>query len=857
MKLTVFIICCFCNSGIANAQSNFSAQNKLIKIGLTHAPPLIILKENALPEGMLVDFLKEVAILENWKIEWNVGNWTDVYNRVKNGQLDLMTYIAYTPERAKYFNFSRKSFVTGWGQVYTNSIDLYQNILDYDHKKIALVKADVHAEGIKEQCKKFSVDCKFIYVDDPGTGFQMLVNKEVDGVVSGSIVGSTYERKYKVSRTSIMYKPTNALFASRRSNNTDLLDTLDTLDTLDSYLYKWKSDSNSPYSISKAKWMGGAPRHLIPVWVYYVLFAIVSLLVVSSLIVSALRKKIKNHIKKYKNQSKQLNQIINLVPHMIYVVNSEGSVVLLNNYASDYFGTTITSNTTTYQLLDKVPQYQTFFENDAELLEKSEGYVFKEVSCKNYQQKEFVFNISKVLFERDDSSSSILTVGVDITEKQNYQNEIKYIAEHDELTGLPNRLLLKNTLLKDFSSGDEKGAVLFIDLDYFKNVNDSLGHLAGDQLLILVAKRIQSIIGNDNILARIGGDEFIVYLKSDKASINEIEKYTITVSKNIIESTCQKFNLEEHSIFISASIGIVILPRDANTYEQVMQRVDIAMYQAKAKGRNDFVIFKGSMENNIFTRQKIIRELHDAIEKSEFFIDYQPQINGNNNKLIGLEALIRWKHPNGVNVQPNDFIPISEECGLILAIGDWVIEEVLKQLSDWINKYDDIPFVTINLSVLQLRNEEFINNLGRLIRKYSIPAYLIEFEITETVMVEQLEKTIYILSQLKNLGIRLSIDDFGTGYSSMSYLKKLPFDKLKIDYSFIKDITTDNDTKTIVKTIIGMSRDLDLDVIAEGVETKKQLNALKKMGCHKFQGFYFDKPSPVEYIEKKYFKTSN
>ena len=849
MKLTVFIICCFCNSGIVNAQSNFNAQKKSIKIGLTHAPPLIILKENTLPKGMLVDFLKEVAILENWEIEWNVGSWTAVYNRAKNGELDLMTYIAYTPERARFFNFSRESFVTGWGQVYSNSTDLYQNILDYDHKKIALVKGDVHADGFKEQCKKFSVGCKFIYVDDPAAGFQMLVNNEVEGVVSGSVVGSTYERKYEVSRTSIMYKPTNALFASQRSKDTDLLD------TIDRYLYKWKSDSGSPYSISKAKWMGGVPTQLIPIWVYYVLLAIVSLLVVSFLIVSALRKKIKKHIKKYKNQSKQLNQIINLVPHMIYVVNSEGGVVLLNNYASDYFGTTTSSNTTTYQLLDKVPQYQCFFENDAQLLEKGEGSVFKEMSCKNYEQKEFVFNVSKVLFETGDNSSSILTVGVDITEKQNYQNEIKYIAEHDELTELPNRLLLKDTLIKDFLLNDAKGSVLFIDLDYFKNVNDSLGHLAGDQLLILVTKRVQSVIADDNILARIGGDEFVVYLKSDEGNFNKIKKYTTIVSKNIIESISKKFNLDGNPVFISASIGIVILPEDANSYEQVMQRIDIAMYRAKEKGRSRFVFFEKSMENDILNRQNTIRELHSALENSEFFVEYQPQINGDN-KIIGLEALLRWKHPTGKIIQPNDFIPISEECGLILSIGDWVIEDVLKQLSVWVKKYNDIPFVTINLSVLQLRNEEFIDNINCLIREYSIPTYLIEFEVTETVMVEQLEKTIYTLSQLKNLGIRLSIDDFGTGYSSMSYLKKLPFDKLKIDYSFIKDITNDIDTKTIVKTIIGMSRDLDLDVIAEGVETKKQLSALKKMGCHKFQGFYFDKPSSVEYIENKYFKAN-
>ncbi|MCF6318166.1 MAG: EAL domain-containing protein [Proteobacteria bacterium] len=849
MKLTLTIFICLYSFGILHAQNNLLVQEKPIKIGLTHAPPLIILNNQDVPDGMMVDFLKEVAIQEGWEIEWILGSWTDVYNIAKNGNLDLMTYIAYTPERTEYFNFSRESFITGWGQVYTRDTSLYQNILDYENKRIALVKDDVHVSGIIEKCDKFSVNCQFIYVDDYKVAFEMLMNNEVEGVVSGSTVGRTYEKNFEVFRTSIMYKPTDALFSSPKNNTSEITD------VLDHYLKKWKLDPNSPYSLSKTKWMGGEHIHIVETWMYYLLFAIVGLLVLSFFIVSVLRKKIKKHIRKYKNQSKQLNQIINLVPHMIYVVNSEGNVVLLNNYASNYFGTTTTPNTMTYQLLDKMPQFYAFFKNDAELLKKGKGNIFKEVTCNSYQQKELVFNVSKVLFETDDNSSSILTVGVDITEKQNYQNEIKFIAEHDDLTGLPNRLLLKNTLLEDFSSADKKGAVLFIDLDYFKDVNDTLGHFVGDQLLVLVAKRIQTVIGNDAMLARIGGDEFVVYLKSDESNIKSIENYTTSVSRNLIKLISKKFYLNEHSIFISASIGIVIIPRDANSYEQIMRRGDIAMYQAKAKGRNDFVVFQESMENDIFTKQKTIRELHNALENSEFFIEYQPQINGNNNKIIGLEALLRWRHPNGKVIQPNDFISISEECGLILRIGDWVIEEVLKQLSTWLKKYEDIPFVTINLSVLQLRNDEFVDSLKSSIRKYSTPSHLIEFEITESVMIEHLEKTIYTLSQLKNLGIRLSIDDFGTGYSSMSYLKKLPFDKLKIDYSFIKDITTDNDTKTIVKTIIGMSKDLDLDVIAEGVETEKQLNTLKKMGCYKFQGFYFDKPSSVEYIEKKYFNT--
>lgn len=851
MKLIITIILSLSVFSLLHAQSDLAVENHTVKIGLTHAPPLIILSDNESPQGMMVDFLKEVAIRENWEIEWNVGAWTDVYNKAKNGNLDLMTYIAYTEKREEYFNFSYESFVTGWGQVYTNDTTLYQNILDYDYKKIAIVKDDVYAIGIQEKCNQFNVNCDFIYVENYDIAFNMLKNNEVEGVVCGSTVGSTYERKFKVFRTSIMYKPTDSLFATPINQDKNILK------TLDQYLSKWKNDISSPYSISKQKWMGVEHGKNIPIWLYYLFFSIVGLLIISAYFVSVLRKRIKKHIKKYMNQSNQLDQIINLVPHMIYVVNSDGEVVLLNQYASKFFGTNHLYNTTTYQLLEKVPQYQTFFENDAELLEKGDGYIFKEVSCNNYEQEQFVFNISKVLFETNDNTQSILTVGVDITEKQNYQNETQFIAEHDDLTGLPNRLLLKNTILNDFTSikeNDYQGAILFIDLDYFKNVNDSLGHLAGDELLNQVAKRIRNLIGKDDMLARIGGDEFVVYLRNQSINPLKLDEYSSSYAEKIINLMSKKFVIDDHSIFISASIGLVHFPSDATNYEQGMQRVDIAMYQAKSKGRNCYVRFKKDMENIIYRKQKIIRELHVAVENSEFFIEYQPQIDVSKDKIIGLEALLRWKNSNGDIIQPNEFISIAEESGLIISIGNWVIEEVFKQISTWLKTHQKMPFITINISVLQLYNEKFIDSLKQLTDKHNVPTHLVEFELTESVMVDQLSKTVDILNQLKKLGIRLSIDDFGTGYSSLSYLKKLPFDKLKIDYSFIKDITTNPDTKTIVKTIIGMSKDLDLDVIAEGVETLQQIDVLKKMGCNKFQGYYFDKPNSISYIKNKYFK---
>lgn len=837
--------------GVSNAQSDLFVPKKTVEIGLSHFPPLIIIKENSEPEGMLVNFVKEVAIREDWKIQWVVGNWHEIYEKTKKSEIDILTYIAYTDERTQYFNFSQKSFVTSWGQVYTHDNKEYQNILDFDNKTIGVLRDDVHENGIIELCDKFKINCKIKYVDSYEIAFKMLENKELEGAVIDSVIALSYETTYKIFRTSIMYKPLDALFATPVGNKSNYLQ------AFDKYLIKWEKDPDSPYSISKRKWLGSGYKKKVPDWIYYLFIMVFGLLILSSFVVSLLRKKIKKHVRKYVNQSNQLDQIIDLVPHMIYVVNSEGRVVLLNKYASNYFGVSKVLNTTTYEILEKVPMYQKLFEGDEDLLEDGSASILKEITCYSSSQQEITFNISKVPFATNNNSPSVLTVGVDITEELAYKNKIQQLAHHDELTGLPNRTLLKKTILRQLeldSKNECQGVIVFIDLDFFKNVNDSLGHSAGDELLKCVSTRVQKVIGKDGMLARIGGDEFIVFLQAQSKTIIEIESCTTQIVEKILDSLSTKFTVKGNLVYISASIGIVICPRDANNYERGMQRVDIAMYHAKAEGRNCYAFFKSNMEKKIFQKQATIRDLHIALEKSEFFLDYQPQINSVTNEIIGLEALIRWKLDSNKIIPPNEFIPNAEECGLIVPIGNWVLEKVFHQLSVWLENHQKVPFVSINLSVLQFHNSNFINNLQYLLRKHGVPPYLIEFEVTESVMIENIDKTIYTVSQLKNLGFRLSIDDFGTGYSSLSYLKKLPFDKLKIDYSFIKDITSDIDTKTIVRTIIGMSKELGLEVVAEGVETKKQITLLKKMGCNQFQGFYYDKPNTPSYIEEKYFK---
>jgi len=406
------------------AQDNHSSPME-IKIGLTHAPPIIILEENSPPDGMLVDFLKAVAERENWNITWVQGAWSDVMLKAKNSEIDIMTYIVNTPERAQFFNFSSEIFVTGWGQVYSYENNMINNILDLYDKKIAVMRGDIHAKRFSNLCQEYAVNCLLTYTDDYDGAFKLLEDNAVYGVVAGSTVGVSYEQKSNVIRTPIMFNPSNALFASPKKNSTR------TLAIIDEYLIQWRSMDDSPYKKIQKKWMDTLEKTDIPQWVNYLVIGTIALLLISIFITLLLRNQIKKHVRQHINQTTQLKQIINLVPHMIYVVNAQGNLVLVNEYAAKHFGVAASSNLTKKQLL-ALPQCTNLFDGDNELIENRKALIKKELVTRNDANSEVIFNIFKVPFDTNNKRPSVLTVGVDITEQLLYQKQTTSLLEQSQ-----------------------------------------------------------------------------------------------------------------------------------------------------------------------------------------------------------------------------------------------------------------------------------------------------------------------------------------------------------------------------------------------------------------------------------------
>ncbi|MEE9345583.1 MAG: EAL domain-containing protein [Methylococcales bacterium] len=454
-----------------------------------------------------------------------------------------------------------------------------------------------------------------------------------------------------------------------------------------------------------------------------------------------------------------------------------------------------------------------------------------------------------VMLDDDENVIGLRGTGISINERKEAEEQIERLAFYDPLTNLPNRRLFLDRLQQDLTLATRHGnygALLFLDLDHFKTINDALGHSIGDILLQQVAKRLSLQSRAEDTVARLGGDEFIVLLpKLDKNS-DLSAKQAYKVAQKVRETLSTPFNLDGHEYTISPSIGITLFPEPGQTADVVLKQADSAMYKSKSDGRNTISFYAPSMQIAADARLTLEKNLRRAINQSEFELYYQVQVNEQAH-IIGAEALLRWNHPENGVVRPDNFIPVAEETGLIFDIGDWVLYSACQQMKQWTdNCVGRLPQLSINVSSRQFRQVNFVEKVLHIIEQTGTdPNYLV-LEITEGVIIENVEDTIYKMSSLKDAGLSFSIDDFGIGYSSLSYLRQLPLDELKIDRSFIQDIDTNPNNAAIVETIISMAHHMDLGVIAEGVENQRQIEFLKSNGCISYQGHYFGHPIPAE-----------
>ena len=436
----------------------------------------------------------------------------------------------------------------------------------------------------------------------------------------------------------------------------------------------------------------------------------------------------------------------------------------------------------------------------------------------------------------------------DVTEMRQAEQEIHYMAYHDYLTGLPNRRLFEERLEQELIAAKKNNsqlAVLFIDIDRFKIINDTLGHVIGDKVLKKVSKILTTLVSKKDVVARMAGDEFLI-LTPDIADID----YAETLTKNILTRLETPIVVEDYELFVTGSIGITIYPESGEDLSTLMKNSDLAMYASKKFKPNSYKVFTPTMEETSFKHFSLQNDLRKAMQNDEFELYYQPKVHSKTREIVGAEALIRWNHPTRGVLSPGEFIPLAEETGLIVPLGEWVLQNVCKQVKTWENRGFRPIVVSLNFSALQMLQKGLVETVSTILEEHQVDGKSIEIEITESLILNHDNDLVKKLAELKDLGIHIAIDDFGTGYSSLSYLRKYKFNTIKLDRSFIQDIHTCLDNQAIIEFIIQLSNQLKMKVVAEGVELEEQLSLLQKLNCDEIQGYLFSKPTPVDQFEQ-------
>jgi diguanylate cyclase (GGDEF)-like protein/PAS domain S-box-containing protein len=580
--------------------------------------------------------------------------------------------------------------------------------------------------------------------------------------------------------------------------------------------------------------------------------SLLSLILLITFLITACRLLIiERKYRKINKIHQHLQTLVNSIPDLTWVKDKDSRFLFVNTQFSKAFGLTTEEiiGKTDFDLSSDPEKAQGYYQDDLKTQLEQKKFHTEEQITGTDGVAAWAETIKVPVFNDQHQVMGTAGMARDITQRKNAEYKLIHIAYHDDLTNLPNRTSFHIKINKLLNLNNCAVAVILFDLNNFKTINDSLGHSSGDQALLQISQRLKSLVDENTIVARLSGDEFAIAHNYSKLE-NSLEKLQV----NLLQQFDIPVALKEINYDISASFGVAVAPQDGRDYETLLKHADLAMSQGKKHKNKHCVYFIQKFADELLHKMKLSNQLYHAITNQELSLVYQPKIDSSTEELIGSEALLRWEIEDGQWISPFDFIPIAEKNGFIIELGNWVIKTVLQQIRNWLdNKFEVVP-VSINVSAIQLRQPTFSEYLFQQLERYQIPGHLLELELTEGVLMENIEQTTGLLNKIRKKRIAISIDDFGTGYSSLSYLPKLPIDILKIDRAFITNIHRNIDNQKIVQTIVSLANNFNLSVIAEGVETADELTATISCGINNIQGYYYSRPLAVSELEKRWLR---
>ena len=829
---------------IFSISSPLWAQAREVRVGVYQNEPKIFMNSSAQPTGILGDLLTKIAAEEGWKLVAVRCEWQACLDALVAGQLDLMPDVAYNAHRATIFDFHKVPSLLSWSQIYKRTGVTINSALDLKGKRIAVLGGSVQQTYLEGLLMGFRIDAELVPVKSLQTGFEMASSGSVDAAAANRFFGDMQAPRFKLESTPILFQPAELFFATAKGRNADLLL------SIDRHLQRWGSQPDSVYFAILKRWMESPQKYYVPTYVWWMLSLMGVLLITAFTASLLLRREVARKTGSLKASEDRLATILNSVDAFIYIKDTELRYQYANRKVCELFGTTADGvvGKTDAAFFDPAT-VASLQANDQRVIAKGERVEEEETNRSTDGSATHTYLSVKLPLRHDDGKIyALVGISTDISKQKQAEEAIHRLAFYDPLTELPNRrLMLERMQLSLHAHGRDKqcGALLFIDIDNFKDVNDTQGHQVGDQLLRQAAKRLSGCMRAEDTLARLGGDEFVVLLENLSPLMDDAVQQARTVAEKIVHQLAVPYVLDGQTQPSSVSIGVAMISGKGNSQDDLLKQADLAMYRAKAEGRNTVRFFDPQMQARVNERTALETELRQGLEEGQFVLHYQPQMADDGTQL-GMEALVRWQHPQRGLIAPGLFIPVAESSGLILPMGQWILTAACRQLMVWSAQEDKSHWVVaVNVSARQFRHTDFVQNVRDVLQTTGANPQRLELELTESQLVEDVDSVIAKMTALKALGVRLSLDDFGTGYSSLSMLKRLPLDQLKIDQSFVRDLLTDPQDASIVRAIITMGESLELEVIAEGVETNEQRDALRALGCRHYQGYLFGRPAPV------------
>lgn len=832
--LTVAMVWTFNNANSDNARD--------VKVGLYQNSPKIYRNSQGQPDGLFVILIEAIAKEEGWTLEYVDCKWKECLNLLTENTIDLMPDVAFTEERDRRFDFHSIPVTHSWSEVWTHKGLNILELPDLQGVRIAVLKESVQEEALSKLMMGYGVGFKPIPVDTYYDGFEAVMSGKAEVVITNVQFANIHGSQFDLKKTPIMLNPASLFYVTSTGVNQDLLK------AIDEHISVWRSDPDSAYYDALKSAMVPVQEPTIPsLWRWIIIVGLILIIIMVG-VTALLRWQVGKRTKMLVEMNVRFNHLLKASPVILYQLKMDGigyKPVWVSKNVRRLFGYNpeqLYSHDWWISVLHEDDRQKTL-EQFKEIF--NTGHMFHEYRVYDADGNvRYIRDERQLIPKSDHNPGEIVGTWSDLTEIYEREDRLKFLSQYDALTHLPNRQKLQERIEESIERASELGenfAILSIDIDRFKKINETLSYQVGDAVILRIAERLKHILNVDDTLARVGGDDFI-FVINEQAGVESISK----IARKVLKRFAVPLRVDEHELTVTGSIGVAIYPEDGRDADTLLKNAEIARYSAKRAGRNRFEFFNDRLSEGMHENLVLENALRVAVERNELVLHYQPLIDFSTMQMVGVEALVRWQHPTMGLIPPFKFIPLAEESGLIGDIGLWVLREACRQMTEWDSDGFMVECVSVNISVHQIESGQLPRQVREALQDSGLASKRLFLELTESTIMQDPRQASFAMAEFKEMGVKLAVDDFGTGYSSMAYLKRLPLDRLKIDRSFIKDIGSDTNDEVICKAIVQLAKSLGLETVAEGVEEEPQAEFLKALGCDVAQGYLYSKPVPAQ-----------